>query len=485
MRLSWKINLGLMLAISTVLVFQAHQRLGREVALFENDVRRDHHVMGRALRNAVEDAMEDAGPAAAIDLVRRLDARDDGLRIRYVELDASDPALRPDAPRYLLDPVGLGAEVVHVDQAGDPGWLYTYVPIALPPEPETALELRESLASQQAYIRATQVRIAEWLVLMIAVSWAVVAVLIRWLVSGPIESLIAHARRVGRRDFASRAHVGSHDELGELGRELDQMAAALQAADQRLVTEQEAKSRAVDQLRHADRLMTVGQLAAGVAHELGTPLNVAQARAKMIASWDVDDEEDARGNARTIAEQCDRMTAIIRQLLDFARPRALEAGDEDLAAVARAAVGLVAPLARKRGVSLDVVSTSPVGARVDRGQLQQVLLNLLSNALHATPPDGMVHVVVDEVVACPPAGEEGRFARLCVRDTGAGIPPENLPHVFEPFFTTKDVGEGTGLGLSVSHGIVRDHGGWIEARSELGQGTTFEVYLPPASGERA
>ena len=179
------------------------------------------------------------------------------------------------------------------------------------------------------------------------------------------------------------------------------------------------------------------------------------------------------------------MTVIIRQLLDFARPRALEPGDEDLATLARSAVALVAPLARKRDVVLVVDAPEPVGARVDRGQLQQVLLNLLSNALHATAADGSVRVAVDEVVARSPGGAEGRFARLRVEDTGAGIAPEHLPHVFEPFFTTKDVGEGTGLGLSVSHGIVRDHGGWVEARSELGRGTTFEVYLPRASGEPA
>jgi signal transduction histidine kinase len=118
---------------------------------------------------------------------------------------------------------------------------------------------------------------------------------------------------------------------------------------------------------------------------------------------------------------------------------------------------------------------------VDGGQVQQVLTNLVMNGLQAMKRPGTVRVRAAEVRATPPAsegGDEADYVRLDVEDEGDGIAPDVLPHVFEPFFTTKDVGEGTGLGLSVSYGLVRDHGGWIGVRSEPGRGSCFSIYLP-------
>jgi two-component system, NtrC family, sensor kinase len=120
-------------------------------------------------------------------------------------------------------------------------------------------------------------------------------------------------------------------------------------------------------------------------------------------------------------------------------------------------------------------------AELDAGQIQQALANLVLNAIQAAAAEGAVRLRIARVQATPPAGHDGRegeYLRLDVEDDGAGMPPEVLDRVFEPFFTTKGVGEGTGLGLSVSHGIVQEHGGWIEARSEPGRGSCFSLYLP-------
>jgi signal transduction histidine kinase len=261
------------------------------------------------------------------------------------------------------------------------------------------------------------------------------------------------------------------------------MCVQLDDANRQLAVATDARIAALEQLRHADRLKTVGQLASGVAHELGTPLNVVSGRANMIARGMV--EGDAvTDSARIIAEQAARIAAIIRQLLDFSRRRGPSLGPVDLRPIAARTIELLGTLARKRSVTLAVESpAAALSARVDPGQIQQVLTNLVVNGLQAMPEGGTLTIRLDRRHATPPAdvgGPSGEFATVTVEDHGAGIAPENLPRVFEPFFTTKEVGEGTGLGLSVAYGIVREHGGWIDVQSVPGQRTRFTVFLQQA-----
>ena len=143
---------------------------------------------------------------------------------------------------------------------------------------------------------------------------------------------------------------------------------------------------------------------------------------------------------------------------------------------------LLEPIARKSGMSLAVDgSAEPLQGRIDPEQMTQVVLNLVMNAVHATASGKAVLIALGCGRAIPPA-EDGRGEQAClrieVRDEGTGIASEALPRIFEPFFTTKDVGEGTGLGLSVAYGIVKDHGGWIDVASRVGEGSIFTVWLP-------
>ncbi len=236
-----------------------------------------------------------------------------------------------------------------------------------------------------------------------------------------------------------------------------------------------------EQLERADRMAMVGRLGAGIAHELGTPLAVVAGRARQLASGQLGGDQVAM-TARTIAEQADRMAGIIRQLLDFARRRGPRLGRFDARTLLRQAFALLEPVAARKGVRLEVDELpTPQVARFDGSQMLQVLTNLVMNAVQATPPGGAVRLALSEGVATPPesTGLEPRsWVRLHVIDSGVGIAEENLARVFEPFFTTKDTGEGTGLGLSVAQGIVRDHDGWIAVESQRGQGSTFTVHLP-------
>jgi signal transduction histidine kinase len=192
--------------------------------------------------------------------------------------------------------------------------------------------------------------------------------------------------------------------------------------------------------------------------------------------------EQSAAAARTIAEQADRMTAIIRQLLDFARRRGPRLGRFDARTLLRQAHSLLEPVAHRKSVRLELDELPEVRiAQFDGSQMLQVLSNLVMNAVHATPAGGVVSLALGEGEATPPSETglpAGRYVQLRVSDTGVGIAAENLQHVFEPFFTTKDTGEGTGLGLTVAQGIVRDHEGWISVESNRGQGSSFIVHLP-------
>ena len=259
------------------------------------------------------------------------------------------------------------------------------------------------------------------------------------------------------------------------------MCVQLVQAHERSHAEIDARIAATEQLRHADRLHTVGRLASGVAHEVGTPLNVISIRAGQIARGRLP-PADSIEYAKIIVTQVQRITTIVRGLLDFSRRRQLSRTPNSLRTIARQSLDLLEPLAKKNRVTLTLAGKDlPYTAHVDADLIQQVLMNLLMNAFQASVVDGHVEVGIRREHIHPPVDVnriEGDYLCVYVRDNGSGIREEHIPHVFEPFFTTKEIGEGTGLGLPVAYGIVRDHGGWISASSRVGEGSCFSVYLP-------
>jgi signal transduction histidine kinase len=300
-------------------------------------------------------------------------------------------------------------------------------------------------------------------------------------VGRPLKQLIEKTRRIGLGDLTGALRLQSRDELGELATSLNAMCEQLSASREQIHEEATARVEAVDQLRHADRLRTVGRLASGLAHELGTPLNVVAGRAGLISSGKLSDKEIVE-SAETIRDESHRMTGIIRQLLDFARRSTPQPTSTDLRKIAEGTLDMLTALADKSDVRLkiDCEETSfPI--RLDVEQLQQVLSNLVINAIQSMPQGGIVTVGLHkETEPLPSDGAEMTAPYYCltVADQGAGISPDILDHLFEPFFTTKQVGEGTGLGLSISYGIIKEHGGWIDVKSDEGKGSCFSVYLP-------
>lgn len=229
----------------------------------------------------------------------------------------------------------------------------------------------------------------------------------------------------------------------------------------------------------AERLATVGRLAAGVAHEVNNPLTGALTYAHLLANR-TDLPEDARMDAQRIARSTERVREIVKRLLDFARETPMRRERTDVNELAREALELVRKQAELGGVELSLVPGDGLPAAVvDRSRMVSVVLNLLLNALDATPSGGSVTV---STRSAPTEPTDAAYPRpgveIAVADTGSGIPERDLGRIFDPFYTTKDPGSGTGLGLSVSHGIVAGHGGEIHVSSSVGSGSCFTVWIP-------
>lgn len=238
------------------------------------------------------------------------------------------------------------------------------------------------------------------------------------------------------------------------------------------------------QLQQQAQLAAVGQLAAGIAHDFNNIMSVIVLYTKMAISRE-DLPADLREPLEIIAQQARQATDLIQQILDFSRQSMLERRPLDLVPFSKEMVKL---LERTLPENIKVHLQHSEGTFVvdaDPTRIQQALMNLAINARDAMLPKGggelgIVLSRMTDQVRCVICGEVlgGEWVRVAVTDTGSGIPPEVLPHIFEPFFTTKEVGKGTGLGLSQVYGIVKQHDGHIDVATEVGQGTTFTIYLP-------
>jgi two-component system NtrC family sensor kinase len=274
--------------------------------------------------------------------------------------------------------------------------------------------------------------------------------------------------------------VERRDELGRVAEAFNDMATQLAAARVKLETETERALDLEQHLRHAERLAIAGKLASGLAHEIGTPLNIISGRAEMLVET-LPGHDPRRDELSGIVDQIDRISAIIRSLLDTARRDKPEAQPVAISDVVLRLWPLMEHAARRHGVVIrSAVDSDTPKVLADGNQLQQVLLNLLMNAFEATPPGGRTMLTA---VREDRGGRAGVAIR--VHDTGSGIAAEALAHIFEPFYSTKPAGQGTGLGLPISRDIVREHGGHLLVSKTGSDGTTVTVWLPAAEEEDA
>ncbi len=486
MRIARTLTVAVVLSTASVLGVNLYLRVQRESALFESDMRHDHEILGKSLAVAVSDVWQTGGADQARGFLARVNARVPSVALRWVW--TTTPGA--DADRPLRDPALLdrsrAGDVDHwVDRTSDPGRLVSYVAIPVEGSNGTSIEISESLGDEHLYLWQTIHRTALWTAVVLLSSSLLTLGLMERLLARPVRRLMYFARRLAIGDMTHRTRSTRDDELGELARALDTMCDRMTESQSRLERETRAREGAMDQLRHADRLVTIGTLAAGLAHEIGTPLNVVDARARMIADGELVGAEAATA-AQLIVEQTERIVRTIRRLLDFARPGRLHKTSVDVAVLTAQTLDLLAPLAAQHRVNVELRDGGvPSLLDADADRIQQVITNLCVNAIQAMPEGGELLVEIRRELAVrgtAPIGAQQAMLRIDVTDQGSGISEHDQARLFEPFFTTKDVGEGTGLGLAVSLGIVTEHRGWIEVKSQLGKGSRFSVFLPGAPG---
>jgi signal transduction histidine kinase len=472
MRLARKLTLALVFAVCAVLTVHGLLAARRELEFLEADTERDARVMGRTLAAVVSEIWRAQGEVRAVQTIDEANEREELVNFRYISIDPASPRKPSIAPER-IGQFTYGRVHAFRELQSD-GKIFTYVPITADPTGRGAIEVASSLVEQRNYVRRGVVTNAITTATMTLAVAALTILLGAFFVGRPMRELIAKARRIGSGDLTGPLALEQRDELGELASEINAMC-------ERLAEERGARMRAVDELRHAHRLAVVGRLAAGVAHELGTPLHVVKGWGEMIATREVEGD-GAVDAAKNVVEAASRMTRIIRALLDFARRGAVKKEPESIENVVRQAVTLLTPIAEKRRVELVVhPPESELLTEVDARQLQQAVTNLAMNGIDAMTGGGRLEVTISRVVARPPqelGGPPTPCVAIAVRDDGPGIEPAALEQIFEPFFTTKAPGEGTGLGLSVSYGIVQEHGGWIAVESLPGHGACFTVFLP-------
>lgn len=351
-----------------------------------------------------------------------------------------------------------------------------------------AIEVQQTLREMEhQFRRAVRTTIVSRL-LVLALFVVSIVILTRWNIARPIRALIAAARAVGHGDLGQRIALSRQDEIGELAAEFNRMAENLQTANAELVQQAEERLRLEQEVQQTQKLATVGMLAAEVAHEIGTPLNVISGRAEVLDRV-VPRDHPERRNLDVILGQAERIKGIIRALLDYTRPRRPDLRPQPILPIVGRVASLLMDRSQRRGVRLKIdlpIGLPPVMA--DPEHLQQVFLNLVLNALDATEKGGIVRITAGPEPELPPDGRAGILRgkadaptlAIHVIDGGKGLSAEDLNHVFEPFFTTKGRGQGTGLGLPIAEEIVRAHRGEIEMLSIAGTGTEVIVRIPLA-----
>jgi two-component system NtrC family sensor kinase len=496
MKLRLRLVLLLMLPLLLVIGVYSVVRVQQESRARVEDEQARAAGMVRTIQIAVESALTVRGrpQSELVDLLNDLTVGQkgiDGIRLfdRYGQVLAvsnvqtsAHPAVSADVVARVIE-TGTG-ELVETHGKGGHWWVYV-LPVRYATFRSRVSSAATRRALEIAFVAPDTQKMARQAIrdvffrvgsLTIALALLIAVVLQRQILR-PLANLSHSIRALGEGRRGPPLSVKRLDELGEVAEAFNRMAEQLEEARQRLVAETEYALDLEQQVRRSETLAVAGKLASGIAHEVGTPLNIISGRAEMVLR-SLPPEHPGRQDLERIIHQIDRVSNIVRSLLDTVRLGKLDIQRVSLEALIGRMLPLLEHVMRRRGISLTTSLPADLPhVAGDPGRLQQVFINLLMNAVEAISSDGVI-----TITAWPSANEGRSGVMVEVTDSGMGIPREALEQVFEPFYTTKPVGEGTGLGLAITRDIIRDHGGAIEARSHLGQGSSFMVWLPRYEG---
>lgn len=334
-------------------------------------------------------------------------------------------------------------------------------------------EFTQDLAKKERSNIATTIKMSIRLQVMALVLVVILGIIINiklaTSIATPIRTLEKITKKITRGDFSESIEVRGHDELASLAGSFNQMEEKLELAMTSLEATIKKLQEKQAQLVEAEKLASIGKLAAGIAHEINNPLTAVLTFSNLMLEQCPPDDP-WYDKLRLMARETERARNIVRQLLNFGREIVIKPEKINInQPVSELADSLVAQDAFK-GIGLDMkLGDNLPEVNADPAQIGQVVMNMLLNAIHSITPPGRIEVVTRRTE---------KNVEIVFTDTGAGIPEENVHKIFDPFFTTKDATKGTGLGLAVSYGIIKKHGGEIEVASIMGKGSTFIVRLP-------
>ncbi len=403
------------------------------------------------------------------------------------ELFPVEPETLQNNRRIIIDPQGVELLSVTTEISNKPS-CYTAACHVHTPDVKTLgfLEVQGNLAKIGVQASSYRDSIAIFggtlmLLIIICLSWMTQSMVIE-----PVQDLLLHAKKVSNMELESQLELKSDDEIGELAEAFNTMTVKLKEArdgyqelnetlEAKVLERTEEIAQVSSQLVRSEKLASLGQLVAGIAHEINNPLAGILMFANMFAE-DGRLDDGQRADAMTIVHETKRCADIVKRLLDFSRTSIPDKQVKSLAEIMENTLALVehhaavndVEIVRHYGIDLPDIEVDPT-------QMEQVFLNLLVNACHAMPLGGKLSVTLRS----EPSRE---LLTTIIADTGHGIAEDNIGRIFDPFFTTKNQElngvAGTGLGLSVSYGIIQNHGGQISVQSTMGKGTIFTVELP-------
>lgn len=508
MRLTTRLLLAILPIVLIVMTALGAWFLFERERVLVPEVQQQTRAYARALDIAFEHGLRELDSTRVRALLDRTTAtsRVSGVRVfdldKRVQYQSSSMVSAPLLPDSMLARVLQGEAELAIERIVDGEEVFSVLRSIREPAPPTAaddslqgavlgaVEVMQPYDMLLAQVRQLELDLATATLILVATVALATAYMAKRQIAAPLEQLVAAARALGEGQADARVpqSLGAA-EPNALAREFNLMAQRLQSARQELLQEGAARVRLERRLAEAEKLATVGTLAAGLAHEIGAPLNVISGRAEMLLGTGRSEPDVAR-HLHSIVAQSGRIARTVRSLLDYARRPARRDDVVSFLAILDATIELLEPDLERSGVAIDRRHAGEVWMRGDADQLQQVLTNLLLNALQAMDGQPGPHTIAIETHPAPgPSEARESDVVITVTDTGPGLSADLDGRLFTPFSTTKPTG--TGLGLVVARSIVQDHGGTLDGttRTDGIRGARFTLRLPiatdalgPASG---
>lgn len=486
-RIATKLSFSLVTAGFIIFGIYGIYHLRTERVDLRRVVEHETRLLGYSLQVAIENALRDQQHEDVRMLLRQLERIEPLIQIRVYTRDTKVIAPNREAPSFedsfehqLKTTVSEHGETMLFHPADEPEKVGLALPLASSDAlPLGSMVLMRALPEMRRDLQATKRDILISVFAFVLIAFLLGLALGTVYITKPLSRLIEAMSRVRSGDLMALLSIHHRDETGTLASEFNAMVAELRKTRRNLEEEAESRRRMQRALQEADKLITIGQLSAGLAHEIGSPLQILSGRARALLGV-AQNPAEVRKNAEILVAQTDRITRIVQHLLQFARRRPPSFARTDLYTAVKDVLDLLQYEVRRRRITLTFSCDRVLPpVLVDADGIQQVVLNLVTNALAAMPPEGNISVSLEPTqLRILALGREVQAARLIVADTGCGMSQETLGRLFEPFFTTRAGEGGTGLGLAVVQSIVTEHGGALLVESTVDRGSRFRVDLP-------